>query len=88
MSASGGLDLRLPIGALFSVLGVIIAGYGLATRGDAAHYAPSGNLNINIWWGAAMLGFGVLMLLGARAGRLRTARGAPPAPRPGVPADS
>jgi hypothetical protein len=69
MSGTGGMDLRLPIGALFSVLGVVLAAYGVATRGDAARYAPSGNVNVNLWWGLAMLLFGVAMLLGARLGR-------------------
>lgn len=69
MSATGGLDLRLPIGALFTVLGVVVAGHGLATRGDAARYVPSGTVNINLWWGLVMLLFGVAMLLGARAAR-------------------
>lgn len=73
MSATGGLDLRLPIGALFTVLGIVVAGHGLATRGDVARYAPSGSLNINLWWGLAMLLFGVAMLLGARASRLSRA---------------
>jgi hypothetical protein len=74
MSATGGLDLRLPIGALFTVLGVVVAGYGLATRGDAARYAPSGSVNINLWWGLVMLVFGVAMLLASRASASARAR--------------
>ncbi len=61
------LDIRVPIGALFGVLGLILAGYGLATNGDAAQYAPSGGVNINLWWGLAMLVFGVALLVLARA---------------------
>ncbi|MBK9411125.1 MAG: hypothetical protein IPN47_24450 [Gemmatimonadetes bacterium] len=45
------MDLRYPIGGLFTVLGVLLAGYGFATRGDVQLYAPSGNLNINLLWG-------------------------------------
>ena len=74
MSATGGLDLRLPIGALFTVLGVVVAGYGLATRGDVARYAPSGSVNINLWWGLVMLLFGVAMLLASRASASARAR--------------
>lgn len=82
MSATGGLDLRLPIGALFTVLGVVVAGYGLATRGDVARYAPSGSVNINLWWGVVMLLFGVAMLLASRAGaRARTRHAARDAAR-------
>ena len=71
MSGATALDLRLPIGALFTILGLVLAGYGLATNGDAAHYAPSGGVNINLAWGTVMLVFGVVFLLAARrAGRV------------------
>jgi len=70
MAEAGGLDIRMPIGGLFVVLGLLIGGYGLATAGDAAHYAKSLSLNVNLWWGLVMLGFGLLMLMGA----LRTHR--------------
>lgn len=71
MSAAGSLDLRLPIGGLFVILGVILAGYGLATGGNAAMYAPSGGLNINLWWGVIMLLTGLGFLWLARADRVR-----------------
>lgn len=67
--AAATLDLRLPIGGLFTVVGVILAGYGLATAKDAAIYAPSAGININLIWGVVMLVFGILMLIGARRGR-------------------
>ena len=70
MAGAAGLDIRMPIGGLFVVLGLLIGGYGLATAGDAAHYAKSLSLNVNLWWGLVMLGFGLLMLMGA----LRTHR--------------
>lgn len=59
------LDLRAPIGALFSALGMLLAGYGFATAGDPM-YARSAGINLNLWWGGVMLAFGVLMLWGAR----------------------
>ena len=69
MSGATGLDVRLPIGWLFGVLGLIIAGFGLATDGDAALYRPSLGVNINLWWGLVMLIFSAIILLLARAGR-------------------
>ena len=70
MSAIGGLDLRFPIGGLFTALGLIVAGYGLATSGNAEMYVRSDAVNINLWWGVVMLVFGVLFLgLAARAHR-------------------
>ena len=68
MSEATGLDLRIPIGGLFAVLGVVLAGYGVATAGNAAQYARSGGLNINLWWGLVLLAVGVLFLLAARRG--------------------
>lgn len=70
MSDATGLDVRLPIGGLFTVLGAIIGGYGLATAGDVERYARSVSVNVNAWWGGAMLVFGLLFLwLGARSRR-------------------
>jgi hypothetical protein len=66
MSGATALDLRLPIGALFTVLGLILAGYGLATNGDAALYAPSAGVNVNLAWGTVMLVFGIIFLVMAR----------------------
>ena len=71
MSSSSDLDVRLPIGGLFTALGLLLGGYGLATAGDAAHYARSLSVNINLWWGLVMLLFGVLLLGAARAAQRR-----------------
>ena len=67
---AGGMDLRLPIGGLFVVLGVILGVFGIMTNGDAAMYERSGGLNINLVWGVVMLGFGIIFLgLAQRAAR-------------------
>lgn len=80
MSGAASIDIRLPIGGLFTALGVIIGGYGIATNGDAAHYAASLGVNINLWWGLVMLVAGVLFLLaGMRAARENRPSGAHPA---------
>lgn len=65
MSGATGLDIRLPIGGLFTVLGLLVGGYGLATSADASRYALSLGVNINLWWGLVLLGFGALMLAAA-----------------------
>lgn len=66
MGTVTGIDIRYPIGALFSALGLLIGGYGIATRGDVARYAPLDGLNVNLWWGVVMLVFGILCLALAR----------------------
>lgn len=69
MSGAGNLDLRLPIGGLFTINGLILAAYGLATTKDSAMYARSAGININLVWGVVMLVFGLVMLLVAWRGR-------------------
>ncbi|MFL5402287.1 MAG: hypothetical protein ACJ8BF_05660 [Gemmatimonadales bacterium] len=65
MSGSGALDIRLPIGGLFTVLGVILVGYGLATLNHPSLYERSLSVNVNLWWGMVMLAFGTGLLLSA-----------------------
>lgn len=77
MSGSVGLDVRLPIGGLFTALGLLLTGYGLATAGDESHYARSLSVNINLWWGLVMLVFGLTLLAAVWLSRRR------PAARPG-----
>jgi len=60
------LDLRLPIGWMFTVVGLLLVGYGLLA--DRAIYARSLGVNVNLWWGLVLLLFGVCMLALARAG--------------------
>jgi hypothetical protein len=65
MSATGDLDVRVPIGALFTVLGVLLTAYG-ALEPTAVKSAFTRGGQINVWWGLVMLVFGVFMLLIAR----------------------
>jgi hypothetical protein len=69
MSGSTALDVRWPIGGLFTALGLLLVAYGLATMGDMAHYTRSLSVNINLWWGLTMLLFGLIVLLAAWRGR-------------------
>jgi hypothetical protein len=54
-------DLRIAIGALFTVYGLLLALYGLL--GDKAQYSRSLGLNVNLLWGGVLLVFGLCMLL-------------------------
>ena len=68
MSATGDLDVRVPIGGLFVLLGILLTVYGyLSPATTAAAFTRNGQ--INLWWGLVMLVFGVLMLLLARPKR-------------------
>jgi hypothetical protein len=54
------LDVRVPIGGFFSLLGLLLTGYGWATLG-APGASPTG-LPIDLVWGVALFVFGVAML--------------------------
>lgn len=54
-----GLDIRTPIGMMFAIFGLLLAGYGLI--GDQTIYATSLGHNINLIWGIVLLLFGALM---------------------------
>ena len=56
-----GVDIRIPIGGMFALLGILLTIYGLLTSGDPM-YARSLHVNVNAWWGLVMLAFGGLML--------------------------
>jgi hypothetical protein len=52
------LDLRLPMGLMFSLVGAMLAIYGAIFQKSSV----SQGINVNFWWGLALLGFGLLML--------------------------
>jgi hypothetical protein len=60
------LDIRLPIGLLFTVVGVVLVVYGLVA--DSAIYARSLGYNVNAIWGAVLTVFGVVFLVMGRRG--------------------
>jgi len=65
MSSMEGLDIRAPIGGLFSLLGLMLAGYGMvAGSRTTSDVAPV--TNVNLWWGLVMLLFGIIMLVLSR----------------------
>ena len=67
------LDLRLPSGLFFSILGVILVGLGILAPDLRA---PLTEINVNLYSGLSMLVFGAFLLLMARrASRERSAGG-------------
>ena len=61
-----GLDIRLPIGLMFALLGALLIISGLTS--DPAVYRRSLGINVNLWWGFVMFIFGGVMLLLGRRG--------------------
>ncbi len=54
-----GLDIRYPIGVIFTLYGLILIVFGLLT--NPAIFERSLSINIDLWWGGAMLVFGLFM---------------------------
>jgi hypothetical protein len=67
-----GIDVRIPIGLLFAVVGLILTIFGAVS--DRAIYQRSLGINVNFGWGLVLLAFGIVMLLLGRRG----SRNAPP----------
>ncbi len=57
-----GLDIKIPIGMMFSLFGILLTILGLTTNGDEMYQISLG-ININLWTGIGMLAFGAFMLL-------------------------
>ena len=74
-----GLDLRIPMGLMFTFTGLIMTVFGIRTNGDAALYAKSLGINANLWWGLVLLVFGLAMFLLGRRRQMRLAKEPPPA---------
>jgi hypothetical protein len=56
------VDIRIPIGLMFSIIGILISIFGLATMSDTEMYQKSLNINVNLIMGVLMLIFGLIML--------------------------
>ena len=57
-----GLDIKIPIGFMFAVFGILLTVFGLTTNGDQI-YTSSLEINLNLWSGIFMIFFGGFMLL-------------------------
>ena len=55
------LDVRLPIGLMFSIFGVLLAAFGLVSD-PRIYQAHSLGINVNLIWGVVLLLFGLVML--------------------------
>jgi sulfite exporter TauE/SafE len=67
------LDLRIPMGLMFTLVGIILTAFGAATNGNQDLYARCLGINANLWWGIVLLIFGLTMFLLGRRGQKRLA---------------
>jgi hypothetical protein len=73
-----GLDIRWPIGLMFSLIGALLVIYGLMTGSNAEIYQRSLGLNVNLYWGLLLLVFGGWMLAMAWRGAQKSAESQTP----------
>ena len=60
------LDIRMPMGVMFVIVGLILVIYGAMTGSDAEMYRRSLGTNINLLWGLVLFFIGALMVVLAR----------------------
>jgi multisubunit Na+/H+ antiporter MnhG subunit len=56
------LDLRIPLGLMFLIVGAMLSIYGFVTRGSEIYFRSAG-MDINLIWGIVMFVFGLAMFL-------------------------
>jgi hypothetical protein len=63
-----GLDIRFPIGVIFTIYGLILVFFGFVANPATFHSSLGADIelrllgvNIDLWWGVAMLAFGLIM---------------------------
>ncbi len=83
------LDIRIPVGLMFSIIGVALIAFGASA--DPAIYRRSLGINIDLWWGLALLVFGASLLFLGWSSTRRSSGGSAGqhagTGRPGIPKD-
>jgi hypothetical protein len=74
-----GLDIRIPLGLIFMLIGGLMSIYGFVTRHSDVVYEKSMGINLNLTWGLIMFAFGLIMFL---VGRRQKWQDDPVNPRP------
>ena len=67
------LDIRIPIGLMFSILGAILVVFGIVSwyTNPTIYVVHSFGKNVNLAWGCVLLAFGIFMLILAYVGSQR-----------------
>lgn len=69
------VDARIAVGMFFTLTGTILSAFGLSSRDHVEVYARSLGIDANLWWGLALLAFGILMLAFGRRGQIKMDKG-------------
>ena len=74
------VDARIAVGMFFTLTGTILSAFGLSPRDRADVYAKSLGIDANLWWGLALLAFGIAMLAFGRRGQMKMEKSQAAAP--------
>ena len=69
------VDVRIPMGMMFTLMGAVLMAFGLSTANNREIYARSLGMNVNLWAGVAMLVFGLVMVIFGRRGQMKIEAG-------------
>jgi membrane-bound ClpP family serine protease len=58
-----GVNIKLPIGLMFSILGILLVIHGLLTASDTGMYDKSMDINVNLWTGLFMVVVAAVLLV-------------------------
>ena len=72
-----GLDIRFPIGLMFTLVGLLLVIAGFVYT-DAETLKRSLDINVNLWWGVLLMVFGAGMLFFALRAAKAAKTGTPP----------
>lgn len=65
------VDVRIPMGMMFTLMGAVLMAFGLSTASNSEIYAHSLGVNLNLWCGVALLIFGLAMVIFGRRGQTK-----------------
>jgi hypothetical protein len=68
------VDARIAVGMFFTLTGTILSAFGFSTRDRMDMYTKSLGIDANLWWGLALLVFGIAMLAFGRRGQIKMDR--------------
>jgi hypothetical protein len=57
------IDIRLPLGLMFALVGLVLLVFGIVTHGAPMYAEHSLGINVNLWWGLVLAIFGAFLLV-------------------------
>jgi solute:Na+ symporter, SSS family len=75
------MDMRIPLGMMFTLAGTLLAAFGLSTRGNPDVYTRSLGIDLDAWWGFPLMAFGIVMLALGRRGQIKMEKTGDKGPR-------